>query len=88
VAEEKISFHHLELNHRSLNFWLGATFSYHPGGMDIFAFIYNTVVINSFGFDLIEGSDMSHIDRQDLKSSLKFEDLWFDFGIYILFTDL
>jgi len=37
---------------------------------------------------LAKESDMTNINWQDLKSSLKFENLWFDLGICVWFTDL
>jgi len=32
----KISLHHLDLNHRPLDFQLNVTLSHYPGGIDIF----------------------------------------------------
>jgi len=42
--KEKISLHHLDLNHRPLDFQSSSTLTHHLGGIDIFAFIYLHII--------------------------------------------
>jgi len=61
----KISLHHLDLNHRPLDFWSGTTLSHHPGGIDIFALsIYILLLI-----DLHYNRMSEELETMNLKTS-------------------
>jgi len=52
-VKEKISLHHLDLNHRPLDFQSSATLNHHPGGIDIFAFIYILLLLIALQYNRI-----------------------------------